>query len=560
MTSATKVIAVDLQEVSDIIFKRAVMSDADREKLAAVLELATCTTRELQKKSASIKRLRQIIFGACTEKSSTVLAKLAQSPAPPTPGGESSTAPPTDESQGASTQPGTEKPKRKGHGRNGASSYTGAQRVPVAHDTLKAQSCCPACQKGKLYQLKHPMILIRVRGQAPLGATAYECEKLRCSSCGEVFVADAPAEAGDQKHDETAAAMIGMLKYGTGFPFHRLARLQAGLGIPLPPGTQWQVVESAADTLQPAYLELARQAAQGEVLYNDDTTAKILAAQASRAKAPAQNNDTDPERTGIFTTGIVAAVGAIRIALFFTGSNHAGENLGELLEHRSQELGPPIQMCDALSRNYSGEFETILANCLSHSRRKFVDVIDSFPEECRYVIETLRDVYHNDSIAKQREMSPAERLAWHQTESGPRMEALREWLKEQIEDKKVEPNSALGEAIEYMTKHWDKLTLFLRVAGAPLDNNICERALKKAILHRKNALFFKTEHGAHVSDVFMSLIHTAEMCRADPFDYLVALLRNGPRVRAAPAQWMPWNYLDALGARDGPDARLPMTA
>ena len=109
------------------------------------------------------------------------------------------------------------------------------------------------------------------------------------------------------------------------------------------------------------------------------------------------------------------------------------------------------------------------------------------------------------------------------------------------------PNSTLGDAINYMRNHWKKLTLFLKESGAPLDNNIVERALKKAILHRKNALFYKTENGARVGDLFMSLIHTAELCKADVFDYLVALQRNHERVENAPANWMPWNFRDELG-------------
>lgn len=100
------------------------------------------------------------------------------------------------------------------------------------------------------------------------------------------------------------------------------------------------------------------------------------------------------------------------------------------------------------------------------------------------------------------------------------------------------------------TNHWEKLTLFLRVAGAPLDNNLCEQALKMAIRHRKNSLFYKTTRGAEVGDVYMSLIHTCYFSEADPFDYLTQLQRNHERVRAAPGDWMPWNYRKQLDAAD----------
>jgi hypothetical protein len=120
---------------------------------------------------------------------------------------------------------------------------------------------------------------------------------------------------------------------------------------------------------------------------------------------------------------------------------------------------------------------------------------------------------------------------------------LEKWLRERLAQRQVEPNSGLGKAIAYMITHWQKLTLFLRVPGAPLDNNLCERALKKAILHRKNALFYKTEYGASVGDVFMSLIHTCQLCPVDPLDYLTTLHKHTEEVARNPQAWMPWNYL-----------------
>lgn len=126
------------------------------------------------------------------------------------------------------------------------------------------------------------------------------------------------------------------------------------------------------------------------------------------------------------------------------------------------------------------------------------------------------------------------------------MEELRVWMEEQVDQKKVEPNSGLGEAIRYMQKRWEALTLFLREAGAPLENNIAERALKKSILNRKNALFYKTENGADAGDVFMSLIHTAELSGINPFDYLAELLGHAREIADGADTWMPWNYRQTL--------------
>jgi hypothetical protein len=205
-------------------------------------------------------------------------------------------------------------------------------------------------------------------------------------------------------------------------------------------------------------------------------------------------------------------------------------------------------MCDALSRNMPSDLKTVLANCLAHGRRQFVDIIDNFPDECRHVIEALKVIYKNDAKAREEQMSPEARLEFHQTHSQSTMTQLQAWLERQLDEHLVEPNSALGQAISYMQRHWSALTLFLRQAGAPLDNNICERALKKAILHRKNSLFYKTDRGARVGDLYMSLIYTCELNGANPFDYLTELERHADELAEHPSDWMPWNYRTTLAS------------
>jgi transposase len=121
---------------------------------------------------------------------------------------------------------------------------------------------------------------------------------------------------------------------------------------------------------------------------------------------------------------------------------------------------------------------------------------------------------------------------------------------EEIEQNKVETNSGLGEAISYMLKRWDKLTLFLRKAGAPVDNNAAELILKRAILHRKNSLFYRNERGSAVGDLYMSLIETCRLCGADPFEYLTILQKHSRQVAERPEEWLPWNYRLALAAAD----------
>jgi transposase len=438
---------------------------------------------------------------------------------------------PKDSSSAATESP--EQAAPAGHGRNAASAFTGAEKVSVQHAQLKPGDPCPECGEGRVYRQKESKTLIRIVGQAPLKATVFEMERLRCNGCCQVFTAAEPAGVGTDKYDTTAVAMIALLKYGTGVPFNRMERLETQLGIPLPAATQWGLMEPAAGWLEPILDEFIRQAAQGRVMHNDDTSMRVL-------KLVRRSDDG---RTGVFTSGIISiCAGGWKIALYFTGWKHAGENLADVLKQRETGSEAPIQMCDALSRNSPKLVETLLANCLAHGRRQFTEVADSFPDECRHVLESLGAVYGFDAEAKERGLIAEERLTFHQTHSAPVMEDLHRWMEAQFAEHKTEPNSGLGKAISYLLRHWVKLTLFLRQAGAPLDNNIVERALKKAILHRKNALFYKTMNGARVGDLFMSLIHTCELNRVNPFDYLTELLRHPAEVAVHPADWMPWNY------------------
>lgn len=426
-----------------------------------------------------------------------------------------------------------------GHGRNGADAYRAAEKVRVAHAKLAHGDRCPDCARGNIYAQKEPKALVRIVGQAPLAATVYELERLRCNACGQVFTAEEPEGVGPEKYDETASAMIAQLKYGSGVPFHRLERMQDMLGIPMPAATQWEVVEEAAEVIKPAQEELIRQAAQGEVLHNDDTGMRVLH----------MEREPSDERTGVFTSGIVSTASGRKIALYFTGRQHAGENLAAVLKRRAAELASPIQMCDALSRNtpkLTNGVEILLANCLAHGRRQFVEIAPNFPDECRRVLESLGSIYYNDARAREQELLPEERLRFHQEHSAAVMKQLHDWLEAQIDEKKTEPNSGLGKAITYLLRHWKGLTAFLRQAGAPLDNNICEQALKRAVLHRKNALFYKTLHGAEVGDLFMSLIHTCQLAGVNSFEYLIELQRHAGELAARPSEWMPWNYRERL--------------
>lgn len=539
----TPIESVDMEELEAILeASRSGPLDAEQHrKLKAAIETLAYLTGELESRGTTLAKLRKLLFGPSSEKSEKVLKGQ-----------------PNDlEREDSGKLAEAERPKKKkprGHGRLGARDYPGAERIEIPHPELCPGDSCPipGC-RGRLYRLAQPATLVRIRGGNPFSVTVYEREQVRCNLCLVIFTAPLPEGVGEKKYDESSASMISLLKYGSGQPFNRLERLERNLGTPLPAATQWEVVRDAAGPIAPALEELIRRAAQGELLHNDDTGMKILEHMGRRrkkkqaqAKRKGKRTSKSKERQGVFTSGIVSVADGRKIVLFFTGRQHAGENLGDVLARRASELETPIQMCDALSRNVPSDFETILSNCLPHGRRQFVDVAENFPGECQRVLETLREVFHNDALTRKQELSPAERLAYHRAHSRPLMVKLRLWFRKELGAKRIEPNSGLGKAIAYMTNHWYPLTRFYRYPGAPISNNVCERALKRAIQHRKNSLFYRSDNGARVGDLYMSLIYTAELNGANPLDYLTEIQRHAQELSVDPAAWMPWNYRETL--------------
>lgn len=516
--SKTNLVEVDVNEIEEIIAatESGPLTPEQREKLLATVRLLFESVRSGSASRKDSEKLDRVLSALAKEKNA--------------------------EEGGAKS-----KQRKPGTGRNGAAKFAGAVTIGVPHPELKRGDKCPACppeKTGKVYPTKKPNVLIRLTGMAPIQAKVYKMEVLRCNLCGQTFTAPAPEGVGDKKYDETVVGMLAVLKYGSGMPRNRLAGLQGRLGIPLPQPTQWELLQKAANSLKTVLQEMLRQAAQGDVLHNDDTSMKVLKIERPEDKST---------RTGIFTSTVVStsAGEAPRIALFFTGWQHAGENLRDVLKLRREGLVTPIRMGDAASKNCPKDdagtpMDTDQANCLAHGRRYIVDAYQKFPEECRYILEELSIVFVIDKKAKEDNMDPQQRLEYHQLHSGPVIDRLREWMNLQLSEKKVEPNSVLGEAIRHLDKNWEPLTLFLRKPGAPINNNIAERAMKKAVLNRKNAAFYRNQIGADVGDLFMSLIHTCELNEVNSFKYLTAVLRSTASITAEnAADWMPWNYSEA---------------
>ena len=496
----------------------------DRALLSKLLKAMLWMTAQLEAGRLGLARLKKLIFGDKTEKRRNLFPEKKQNDIAGNP---------------KSGEPNNPKPK-PGHGRMGREAYTGANKVFCPHGNLKPGDRCPECCQGRLHSSIEPGHFVRFTGQAPITATVYETERLRCGLCGKVFEASLPEGVPPYRWDETAKTMAALLRSGYGVPHYRQEKLQRDLGMPIADSVLQELSEQVADCGHAPYRVLYNLSAQGIQMNLDDTTCRIL-------DLIRENKENDPERRGIFTTALISKVGDYEIALFKSGRNHMGENIEELLKNRREDLSPPRIMTDG-TNVLPGNLKAILGNCLTHGRRQFADIKEGFPMEVQYVIDRFAEIYRFDAIAQEMAMSDEDRRDYHAKNSGPVIENLKAWCQDQIISKKCEPNSGLGSAIKYLDKRWEKLTHFLRIPGAPLSNDVVERLIKRCVLHRKNSLFYKTQHGAVIGDILMTLIHTTVRAGKNPFDYLTELQRHRTLVVRNPDAWLPWNYQATLAA------------
>jgi transposase len=523
--------------------ERNTLSADDRRLLVQVVRWLFWLLFVVQEAKLSLKRLRALVFGKPSlppkEEGSEVFAV----------GGEADWGRGAEPAEASAEAPHPEARRRGGHrrgqGRHGAASYAGAERVACRHEELQEGEVCAVCGQGRLYAVP-PGVEMRIDGNALLSALRYELEKVRCSACGMVFTAVLPEAAGEEKYSPRARAVLAVSRYYLGLPLYRLQGYQAMLGVPVADATQWDQIEKVADCSYKVFAHLECLAAPGELIHQDDTAVRILSLLGEnlqrRAQAEALGFARPTERTGMYTTALVVQAGEHTICLYYSGRAHAGENLKALLLQRQADRAKPLVMSDALLHNEADETMLIRCHCLAHGRRQFSDLADVFPQECAVVIKALKQVFDHDDQAPDERLSPEARLAYHQADSRPIMDALKGWLDQQFAERLVEPNSALGKAMAYMQGHWETLTRFVEIAGAPLDNNLVERALKLFIRQRKNSLFFATEHSAYIASVLTSLIAPCLHAGVNALEYLVALQEHRAAVFADPAMWLPWNY------------------
>lgn len=493
--------------------------------------------QELEKKTVTIVRLQEIVFGAGATLDSSVddndddRHKSAAT--------ESTAKTPTPNDPQALIK-GKQKNenKAKGHGRRGVDDYPGADIVVCRHDELKAGDICPLCQQGQLIP-RPPKIRLQFDGVTPLKATRYELDQLACTLCPFVDTAKPPASVDlSKKYTEKFKAVLAFLHYAMGLPYYRLAKMQKMLGTAIAVSTQSELIASMMGPIHAVFNYLVFYAAQSHCIYQDDTGVKIQA-------LIKENKDARPVRKGMFTSGFIAE-GEHRVVLYFSGRSHAGENFDKILRHREPSKGKVIRMADALSANSKHSAQAIGAKCNSHAFRRFRSLLSTYPEAARFVMDLYGHVYDHDLHCKKQQFTDEERLSYHQKHSRPLMNNLKTWVDLMLSEGGAEPNSVLARECQYLSTHWVGLTRFLEVPGAPLDNNVLEAMLKYMITYRKNSQIFKTVYSAEYGSRLISVMVTCMVNGINAIDYLTQLQRHEAAVWSDPGAWAPWCYRQTL--------------
>ena len=511
------------------------LSAADYELLlGAILMLANVQER-LEGNDLSIHKLRKLLGMV---RSSEKLRDLL-------PGSD------TEKEEGSDADSKTGKPGSGKGGRPGKKNKPKKKPTPARPQThehplegMSKGDRCPSCGAGKLYKYQ-PAVLLRVVGHAPFSSHRHLAQQMRCNGCNEIFTADLPDDVkadgpSDQKYGYSARSVIAISKYFAASPFYRQEQLNGLLGAPIAASTAFDQCEQVANALLPVFKLIKRQAANANMFYLDDTTNRILDQQPVMKKG---RDGRERLRSGIYTSAVLAITDEERrLVLFQTNIGHAGEWMQEILSARDAARAPPRLMSDALSANHviGHRFDKCLCN--SHGRRGFVDLIDQCPDEVVYALELYQHAWVNDQHCADNHFSPKQRLDYHREHSLPPMQELLAWCHKQLDTDTVEHNSNLGKAMQYIIRHFEGLTAFCTIAGAPIDNNEIERLIKVIVRHRKNSLFFKTSVGADISDVITSILVICHENDINAFHYLSLIQRNQLLVKASPEQWLPWNY------------------
>ena len=486
---------------------------------------------------------------------------LPDVPAGSSQGGDAPAAEPEPTAAEAPADKPKEPPSRDAHGRRDEAKLGCLRHQHHRHPDWSVGCLCPTCHRGRLYQF-FPRSFVSITGQAPLVACHHEVDRLQCNVCGEVFEAPLPDDLVNDGvgtgwlYSYSAHSTVVLFKYLGVVPWHRQQTLQGAMGVRVPDACMWDMCETLSNIAAPVVRVLAHLAGNAPLLYGDDTTAAIFGL-TSQIKIE-RSTGKQVERTGCHTTAVIGRdMDGRHIAVFRVGIQHSGELLDELLAKRLPGLPRPLVMGDAASTNAVTVCPVYLCGCNAHALRRFKELESKHPLELAPLLDAYRRVYKNDAHTRAEDMSDEVRLAYHRQHSRPIFIEMCRDAQALLDEHKVEPNSKLGSALDYLLNHQRSLSAFFRLRGAPMDNNLLERELRLPVRLRDGAPLFRSTVGAAVAAGLWTLLVTTILNKINAFEYLNALQRHQDDVKSHPSLWLPWNFqrrVDELGRqpRTGP--------
>jgi len=460
-----------------------------------------------------------------------------------------------DEAQGASPQDGADgqeggKKEHPGHGRNGAEAYTNATHFTHPLEDGTAGSRC-TCGKGCMRPYRDTTT-IRIIGRPTFGAEAHHYQQARCKMCGRVVIAPGPDDMKEGigkavVYAYSACAMLIVMHYFGGDPFKRIESFHESWGIPLADANQWDVVKESDRLLRPLYDAMERVGMQTATSLGIDDTGSVIISLLRQIKAEvaAAKRLGKPEndvRTGINATGVRLETPAGIVVLFATGLHHAGEVFNRLMKYRDASGPRLVKASDAASKNFDhGHADKVIeAICHAHCYLLWLAIKGKHPDQYAIAAAIYKQIFDNDDIARDRRMTPEERMAYHAAHSKPLLEKLLAMCLKLVADKLVEPSGALWEPVSFVINQWPRLSKFYEEPGVPLHTNLVEQILITVSRYLGVSFNYKTENGAGVGDRHMSLIVSARANGVEPVAYLQDCLTNHDDLAKRPEHYLPW--------------------
>lgn len=362
--------------------------------------------------------------------------------------------------------------------------------------------------------------------------------KYACPCCDEgIKVTPAPARLIPKGLlTDSALAWVVTSKYQDALPLYRQAALLGRFGGDLSRNTLAASVVRAGQAVQPIINLLRDHLLDSGLVHGDETVIQVLKEPGRAAQTKsylwAQMNGAGPP---VRLFGYAQGRGAAQ-----AGQLYAGIRRGAVLMSDGYEVYNAITATHGL----------VHLGCWAHCRRYFVEAEAVLPKEARSpeqpatrFIAAIGELYGVETRAK--EMAPEERGKLRTERSRPILVRIEGLLHQHLHA--VTPGSLLGKALHYLAHQWPKLTRYVENGAWPIDNNVCENAIRPFVVGRRNWLFADTVGGAHASANLYSLIETCKANRVDPYRYLVKLFQALPEAKTADdfEVLLPWRLIPA---------------